>query len=144
VSEDLYRLVYYSRNRSSGDVGAEIEAILAASRRNNAMAGVTGALLFNSGCFGQVLEGNRRAVEATFERIQCDARHGDVSLLAFERVAARAFGNWSMAFVGNRRADAERYAAIAAASGFDASHITGDRLFEVLQRLALEEEDWAA
>jgi hypothetical protein len=141
MSDELYRLVYYSHNRTSGDAGHAIQEILAASRTNNARAGVTGALLFNAGCFGQVLEGNRRAVEATFERIQCDPRHGDVSLLDFAPAAERVFTNWSMAFVGNRADDAERYADLASASGFDPSRMTGDRLFEVLQRLALEQEE---
>jgi hypothetical protein len=141
MSDELYRLVYYSHNRIAGDAQDAVQEILAASRTNNTRAGVTGALLFNAGCFGQVLEGNRRAVEATFERIQCDPRHGDVALLAFEPAAERVFANWSMAFVGNRADDAERYADLAAASGFDPSRMTGDRLFEVLQRLALEEEE---
>lgn len=144
MNEDLYRLVYYSRNRIEGDPGEAIQSILAASRTNNVKAGVTGALVFNAGCFGQVLEGNRRAVEATFERIQCDPRHGDVSLLAFEPSPGRAFANWSMAFVGTYAIDAERYADIALESGFDPSRMSGDRLFQVLQRLAIEEENASA
>ena len=51
--------------------------ILRTSRRNNAEVGVTGALMFNGGAFAQVLEGPRRGVESTFERIQRDQRHGD-------------------------------------------------------------------
>ncbi|MCJ2078787.1 BLUF domain-containing protein [Methylobacterium sp. E-016] len=35
--------------------------------------------MFNAGAFAQVLEGPRRQVEETFERIQCDDRHGDVT-----------------------------------------------------------------
>jgi hypothetical protein len=31
---------------------------------------------------------------------QQDLRHGDVSVLAFEPIAVRTFGNWSMDFVG--------------------------------------------
>lgn len=143
MNDALHRLVYYSRNRVPGDqeaVSREIETILASSRRNNSAAGVTGALLFNSGCFGQILEGGRRAVEATFERIQRDPRHGEVSLLAFSPAEARAFANWSMAFVGSSRIDQERFGHIAARSGFDPSRMSADRLFTVLATLALEEE----
>jgi hypothetical protein len=141
VSQDLYRLVYYSRNRVPGDGAAgEIRAMLDASRTNNDRVGVTGALLFNAGCFGQVLEGTREAVETTFERIQRDDRHGDVSLLEFQPVPERAFANWSMAFVGAGQLDAERFGGIAAESGFDPSRMSADRLFGTLQRLALEEE----
>jgi hypothetical protein len=143
----LHRLVYYSRNETpaarNGDASAldgMVEQILAASQRNNAQAAVTGALVFNAGCFGQVLEGPRRAVEATFERIQRDIRHSDVTLLAFETTPTRAFPNWSMGYVGARHGEAERYGAIAEASGFDPSRMTADRLFEKLHGLALEEE----
>ncbi|MCW1430291.1 BLUF domain-containing protein [Novosphingobium sp. JCM 18896] len=136
----LARLVYYSRNRIAGDALPEIDAILASSRRNNAGAGVTGALLFNMGCFGQILEGPRRAVEATFERIQRDERHGEVSLLDFQGIDERAFSNWSMAFVGSSKLDEDRFADIAGQSGFDPSRMSADSLFEILHSLALEEE----
>ncbi|MFG5120397.1 BLUF domain-containing protein [Methylorubrum sp. POS3] len=147
MTDDLRRLVYYSRNRTSGASGAmdgTIRSILAASRVNNARVGVTGALMFNAGCFAQVLEGPSAAVEATFERIQQDERHGEVSLLAYDAVEARLFTEWSMAYVGASKADADRYGDVADASGFDLSRMTGDRLCAVLHRLALDEEAAAA
>jgi hypothetical protein len=86
MTADLHRLVYYSRNRIGGgsdSLSDAIGTILETSRSNNARADVTGALMFNAGCFAQVLEGPRVALENVFERIQQDDRHGDVSLLAF-------------------------------------------------------------
>ncbi|HJE23619.1 MAG TPA: BLUF domain-containing protein [Methylorubrum populi] len=147
MSHDLRRLVYYSRNRIGGAPEAmdgTLRDILAASRANNARVGVTGALMFNAGCFAQVLEGPEAAVETTFERIQQDERHGEVSLLAFEAVEARLFTGWSMAYVGASKADAARYGDMAGESGFDLSRMTGDRLCAVLHGLALEEEAAAA
>ena len=147
MSTDLTRLVYYSRNRlNPGDSAppAELAAILSASRRNNEKVGVTGALLFNAGCFGQVLEGPRDAVEEVFERIQQDDRHGEVSLLAFAPVPSRAFPNWSMGFVGASETEGSRYSHIGRESGFDPSRMSGDALFEALHRLAIEEEELAA
>ncbi|TFZ60449.1 BLUF domain-containing protein [Methylorubrum sp. Q1] len=141
--KDLRRLVYYSRNRVAGAPAAmdeTIRSILAASRANNARIDVTGALMFNAGCFAQVLEGPEDAVETTFERIQQDERHGEVSLLAFEAVETRLFTDWSMAYVGASQADAARYGDVAGESGFDLSRMTGDRLCAVLHSLALEEE----
>lgn len=143
---DLYRLVYYSRNAIIGDAAAlatGITSILAKSQVNNQRVGVTGALMFNSGCFAQVLEGSRSAVEDVFERIQQDERHGEVSLLAFDSAPARAFENWSMGFVGASIDDAARYGALVQASGFDPARMTGDALFETLHRLAIEEEQAA-
>ena len=151
----LHRLVYTSRNRVgranpfegvAADrmppraMEAEINQILAASRRNNAAIGITGALTFNAGCFAQVLEGEQEPLETTFERIQQDERHGDVSLLAFDVASERAFGGWSMGFVGASRPDGERFAGVAAESGFDPSFLTGEAVFRILHELALQEE----
>lgn len=147
MTDHLRRLVYYSRNRTVGApeaVDATIRAILATSRVNNARIDVTGALMFNAGCFAQVLEGPSDAVEATFERIQQDERHGDVSLLAYEAVESRLFTDWSMAYIGASKVEAARYGDVAATSGFDIARMTGDRLCAVLHGLALEEEVAAA
>lgn len=147
MTQPLYRLVYYSRNRMAGEpaaLSAEIAGILAVSRRNNTAAGVTGALMFNAGVFAQLLEGPQAAVEATFERIQRDERHGEVSLLACEPVAAPAFPSWSMGFVGSSASDAALYAATTAAGGLDLARLTGDELVETLHRLAIEDERAAA
>ena len=75
MTENLHRLVYYSRNCLEGtpeEISAGIRHILETSRTNNRRAAVTGALMFNRTYFAQVLEGPRDAVEATFERIQQD------------------------------------------------------------------------
>ena len=40
----------------------DLDNVLAASRRNNAMLGITGLLLFIDGGFLQILEGEERAV----------------------------------------------------------------------------------
>ena len=143
MSKELHRLVYYSRNRAIGSGEALTEAIasiLRASRINNPKVDITGALMFNAGCFAQILEGPRDAVEDRFERIQQDERHGEVSLLAFDPAPVRVFGNWSMGFVGSSVADGARYGCIEQESGFDPARMTGEALFETLHRLALEEE----
>jgi Sensors of blue-light using FAD len=144
MSEDLHRLVYYGRNRAGSapdGMAIEIDGILASSRRNNVSVDVTGALMFNAGCFAQVLEGPKAAVMHTFERTQQDERHGDVSVLSFGPVTARAFDRWSMGFVGGSIPDSERYHTVAGDSGYDPSRMTGDALFETLRRLMLEEEN---
>ena len=137
----LYRIVYCSRNRIGGGPDSmlpEIRTILDASMRNNAPVGITGALMFNAGCFAQVLEGRREVLESTFERIQQDDRHGDVSLLTFEAIEVRTFGEWSMGFFGQR--DGAAFAEVAASSGFDPSRADGDQVVDALKRLAFEDE----
>jgi hypothetical protein len=147
MTTNLYRLVYYSRNRIQGtpaEVTAEVDGILESARRNNALHGVTGALIFNAGMFAQVLEGNRQDIELTFERIQRDTRHGDVQALAFEETRCRGFPSWSMAFVGRSREQQKLFAHIGEATDFEARRIEGERIFEVMYAIAIEEEARAA
>jgi hypothetical protein len=102
VSKTLIRMVYLSKNLIQGDEAdqeAEVDKILRSSRANNKRAGVTGALMFNSGYFAQVLEGPREGVETTFARIERDPRHGHVAILGNVEVEKREFGDWSMAYV---------------------------------------------
>ena len=140
---NIYRLVYYSRNHVSSEDAYEtaFDDILARSRVNNARDNITGALLFNAGCFAQVLEGPLDKIEATFERIQQDERHSDVSLLALDPVSQRSFPTWAMGFVGLSEADAGRFAAVGLSSGFDLSRLNGDQIHILLRDLTIEEEN---
>lgn len=144
MSSNLHRLVYYSRNLIPGTparIAAEVDAILAASQRNNARVGVTGALIFNAGIFAQVLEGARIDIETTYERIQRDDRHLDAQVLAFEEVQSRGFPSWSMAFVGRSRQGQSLFAHVGQATGFEAKRLAGDRIFDIMRAIAMEEEE---
>lgn len=137
----LYRLVYASKNFLKGvEAEAAIEQILEASRRTNQRLGVTGALMFNGGAFAQVLEGPQKGVEQTFERIQCDPRHGDVTVLEGGPIRERGFVNWSMAFVGRSARGQALWNELAAESGFDLARLSADAVFTMLHDLVLEEE----
>lgn len=142
----LYRVLYCSRNRISGDaatVTAQITTILAASRENNTRAGITGGLLFSTGCFAQVLEGLSAAVEATFERIQCDDRHDDVILLEAGPITDRAFPGWSMAFTGGG-AEASLLGAGILAGAFSGQSGAGSKVLDVLKAVVVRETRWLA
>ncbi len=141
----LYRVLYCSRNRLSGTpatYAAEIEAILAKSRVNNARDGITGGLLFNDGCFAQVLEGPADAVEAAFERIQCDDRHGDVMMIETGPVPARDFPHWSMAFNGQAN-QANPLAKQALADAFAGRTSSGDKVLHVLRQVVTHDDAWS-
>lgn len=138
---ELHRLVYYSRNLIAMDgIQPEIEQILKTSQRNNAAVGLTGALIFNSGIFAQVIEGDRKQIEKTFERIQRDDRHGAVLVLAFEPTDARRFPNWSMGHIGQAQKDVDLFGSIADKSGFDARRLGGERILEIMSAIAFDEE----
>ncbi len=96
----LYKIIYCSKNLIVGaDGDRELSQILGTARANNSRHGVTGALLFNSGFFAQVLEGPQAAIERVFERIQCDPRHAEVTVLESGNTEERSFPEWSMAHV---------------------------------------------
>ena len=71
-------------------------AILAVSRRNNERSGVTGALLYASGIFAQVLEGPAESVQRAFETIRQDTRHRSVVVLLQGLAIERTFPHWAM------------------------------------------------
>ena len=143
MTDALYRLVYLSRNDISGDstvLQHEIGQILEQSRQNNPRAGVTGALMFNAGCFAQVLEGPHDAIQDTFERIQCDERHSQVTVLAFEATERRGFSHWAMAYVGGNADNAEYFAALEQNAAVDFTALDGDNVYQLLQSHLAEAE----
>ena len=78
----------------------DLKRLLTRSRIRNAEAGLSGVLLHSSGSYLQLLEGDHRAVEATFARIASDKRHSDIKiLLRTEDVNRRTFGDWAMGFI---------------------------------------------
>lgn len=79
--------------------GPQLAALLQTSRSNNQASGVTGMLLYAEQGFFQVLEGPCDAVDAVFERIAHDERHGEVIRIIREPIAKRAFGDWTMGFL---------------------------------------------
>lgn len=103
----MKRILYISA-ATSGVTDADIADILAASRRNNATAGVTGMLLHLDGGFLQILEGPEAAVDGTYRRISGDGRHKHIVTLWSEPAEQRAFRDWSMGF-DRVRADDPRW-----------------------------------
>ncbi len=91
----MFQIVYISTARNMAD--AEIDEILATSRRNNARDGITGLLLYNGRRFLQALEGPPALVERAYERIRADPRHRAAVLLSSRSIDNRQFGGWDMA-----------------------------------------------
>jgi hypothetical protein len=91
----LVRLTYTSRATDTLTATA-MDAILASSRKNNPANGITGVLCTNNYIFLQMLEGGRKEVNETYNRIAADKRHQDVQILDFEEITERKFAVWSM------------------------------------------------
>jgi len=92
----MQQILYVSSRAPKADVS--VGNILMVSRRNNDLSSVTGLLFTDCTRFLQVLEGERAAVTATFQRIQADPRHHAVVVLSNSEVAERQFGKWAMAY----------------------------------------------
>lgn len=76
----------------------ELADMLTVARARNLARGVSGILLYIDGSFFQVLEGEAEVVDALYQRIAEDPRHFRVTTIMRERIARRAFADWSMGF----------------------------------------------
>jgi hypothetical protein len=87
---------------------AELASLLLKARMNNQSLGVTGILLYHTGSFFQVLEGDLSVVKNLFERIKRDPRHDRVALLTLQEDSQRTFGDWSMGYVDGEQRELAR------------------------------------
>ncbi len=103
----LIHCIYCSAATNQNLSNDELEEILEQSRVNNASREITGMLLFESGAFFQVLEGEEADVEALYSKIERDPRHHSVRKLITEEIEERAFGEWSMGYPRVTKKDLE-------------------------------------
>ena len=100
----LSRLIYTSLRESRSP--REMIEILEQSEARNAVDAITGALVMTPDYYLQLLEGERRVVNACYHRICRDPRHSHVGLILFELVDERLFPDWSMSAVDLSEGDA--------------------------------------
>lgn len=91
----LHQLIYMSKLATDDSV---LNSIHSHAVRNNTARTMTGMLLFAQGRFLQVLEGERKDVQHTFEKIKEDRRHDHVTLIADRPIVERSFSHWNMGF----------------------------------------------
>ena len=126
----LIRIIYTSTAVREYNA-ADLDDILAVSARNNAGRAedgsdrVTGMLLYASGNFMQVLEGEVSAVDETFRRIATDTRHKDVSVIERGPIDKRDFSEWNMGFrrIGQPERDSHPAFAPFFQYGFDTENL---------------------
>ncbi len=103
---DIFQVVYASRSVGALD-HFDLQQIVAASRRHNWRAGVSGSLLFSGTGIVQVLEGRQAAVQQLFDRIARDKRHAEVRIVLQAPIARRAFPDWTMGCVFDAQLEAD-------------------------------------
>ncbi len=85
----------------------DLLALLGHARSKNTGLDITGMLLHVEGSFLQVIEGREADIDALFEQISEDPRHGNIVTIVRESIPRRAFSDWSMGFADVRREDLE-------------------------------------
>jgi hypothetical protein len=81
---------------SDGKMIRDLNAIMEASNRNNEKAGITGALIFDTLWFVQILEGGREAGKRHAAADRAGERHDNLVVMDARPVDRRLFGNWWM------------------------------------------------
>ena len=109
----LHMIAYASRRVVDGDaeeMRRRTDRLVAAARAHNERHAITGLLMVGRGCFAQVLEGPRDAVEHVYRRrVLPDPRHDDVVLLTTGVLSSRAFGDWSTVCVADESGLLDRF-----------------------------------
>jgi len=82
--------------RSTMKPGADVDAIIEKSEKNNRKLKVGGALWYDpqTGKVHQILEGEERAVTRLLDKIIQDKRHRAIIMENMERVKIRRFQDW--------------------------------------------------
>lgn len=93
----MYELTFESFSKK-GLTSAEMDELLETSRMINDKNEVTGCLIHYNRRFIQILEGNQKAVQETFQRISQDKRYKKVRLIAENPSEKRNFPKWGMAY----------------------------------------------
>ena len=73
--------------------------LLDGSRERNLRHGITGMLLYKSGCFIQTIEGPHEPLRRLFRNISNDNTHHQLITLLDEPIATREFDQWHMGFI---------------------------------------------
>ena len=95
----LVRLIYASVINRETYNQETMDEILRVARKNNQKNNITGLLCFSNKYFIQCLEGGRRHVNATYEKILRDDRHSEPLLISYEEISTREFTDWSMGYI---------------------------------------------
>ena len=94
----LRYLIYTSLLTDPSGVAA-VAAVIRTARTNNAIRGITGALIFDGERFCQYIEGDPDELIRTFAAIEKDPRHTRLRVLASGVAEQPRFTHWSMAYV---------------------------------------------
>ncbi|WOT06907.1 BLUF domain-containing protein [Shewanella youngdeokensis] len=93
----MFELLYTSVS-PKGLSDSDLKDILEKARAKNLQFGVTGMMVYHDREIMQILEGDKKEVQALFQTIFEDDRHTSVEVFYQGDIKNRAFSEWSMAF----------------------------------------------
>lgn len=73
-----------------------LQDIVTASKHNNPIRRVTGALFYHKGTFLQAVEGEQENLAELMQVVCADPRHDNIRIVVDEEVAKRSFADWNM------------------------------------------------
>jgi hypothetical protein len=94
MSLHLKRIIYVSERTDVSN--ANLQKIIASSRKNNPQVEVTGCLVSGMNSYLQLLEGSDTSVDQLYLKISKDTRHANIKILNEENIENRLFTTWSM------------------------------------------------
>ena len=101
LTSALSLILFIVVRQAAGVESADVDTIIATSRRRNPVLGITGILVFGGGVFFQWIEGPKAEVMGLARRIEADPRHEMMTILSTdEEVRERIFPTWDMELVG--------------------------------------------
>jgi hypothetical protein len=91
--------IFYVSSSRKGIALKEVEEMVEKASKFNSDNGITGIMLFKSGIFLQLLEGEASKINVLFEsKIKKDDRHSNIIEMFNIPTEQRMFEKWSMAF----------------------------------------------
>lgn len=139
----LSHVIYVSKALTAMD-DLQLAQLLAQCRELNQKRDVTGMLLYKSGRFMQVIEGEESVIRELIAKIQGDSRHTAVDILGEGPIATRDFPDWSMGFSNMNRLDLSQFDGFSDFMNIelDADYLHSENLKAHEMLLAFKRELW--
>jgi hypothetical protein len=95
-----YRQFLYVSDLADTSSANDVPAIVRTSRARNAVAGITGVLLFDGASFSQYIEGPEAVIAKLVDAIQADPRHKNITVLHDASSSnLRRLPTWALGYV---------------------------------------------
>lgn len=98
--DNYIRLTYASTTTSKpSTIREDLVAILTEAQHHNFNHQINGVLFYGNDYFFQCIEGEKRHVDALYEKLLKDPRHKHVLLLSYKPISKPRFITWNMKYV---------------------------------------------